>query len=499
MSLTDNPLRGILYARNSSAKEQSIESQLDDGRRRAPGLGIAILDELSDPIGASRFSAGERKNWAKIRALLPQRDVLMVREVSRATRQMTEFSMLLDECRTNRVRIFHMARDRFYDPADKYDYDALIDEAKRAVFEAHQISDRVRPEMAKVWARGQAVGRTAYGYVRRYAEGGAKRAYVDSLEHPQQGRVVRQIFAAVAEGQSLYAIAQRLTNDRVPTSRGAQHWRPNVVRDIALSPCYRPHPDDPTRGCLVVNGSTFVASWPPLTDETTWQTVQRILGAEDRTVRRARKDSAPGQIRHLLSSSAQLLTAPCGSRVTAHADRPGRAGYYQCADDGCVSAPMAESDEYVTRLVVARLSRKDARHLWVADDSTTRAAADELARLRADLAANEASYRTGEISAKLAGARERELEPLIADAERRAQPAGVPLAALKLLDAAKISKDRVRPTWDLLPVTAQRDIIAGMFASLVLGPLTERITRFTLPEERLAIVADRISHEWRRP
>jgi DNA invertase Pin-like site-specific DNA recombinase len=134
------------------------------------------MEKLQDPRGASRFSAGERKNWAKIRDWLPKIDVLMLREVSRASRKMAEFAAFLDECRTHEVRIYHMARDRFYNPADKYDYDALIDEAKRAVFEAHQISDRVRPEMQKVWARGQAVGRTTYGYQRRYSDEGGTRS-----------------------------------------------------------------------------------------------------------------------------------------------------------------------------------------------------------------------------------------------------------------------------------------------------------------------------------
>jgi hypothetical protein len=57
----------------------------------------------------------------------------------------------------------------------------------------------------------------------------------------------------------------------------------------------------------------------------------------------------------------------------------------------------------------------------------------------------------------------------------------------------------VRPTWDVLPVTAKREVIAGMFSSLVLGPITDRISRWSAPEERLAIVADRITHQWRRP
>jgi hypothetical protein len=161
---------------------------------------------------------------------------------------------------------------------------------------------------------------------------------------------------------------------------------------------------------------------------------------------------------------------------------------------------MPEVDEYVTRLVVARLSKRDARHLWAADDAATRAAADELARLRAELDDARASFATpGGISAAALAMKESAMEPAITDAERRSRPTGVPLAAIKMIDAAKFGKDRVRPTWDGLPLLGKRDVITGIFVSLTLGPITDRITRWTLPEERLAIVADRVTHEWRTP
>jgi hypothetical protein len=86
----------------------------------------------------------------------------------------------------------------------------------------------------------------------------------------------------------------------------------------------------------------------------------------------------------------------------------------------------------------------------------------------------------------------------IADAKRRSRPAGAPLSALLLLDAADIEASRVRPVWDAMPVTAQRELVAWL-CRLQLGPVVVRVSQYAQPAERLEIVAARISVEWNRP
>ena len=41
-------------------------------------------------------------------------------------------------------------------------------------------------------------------------------------------------------------------------------------------------------------------------------------------------------------------------------------------------------------------------------------------------------------------------------------------------------------------------MIAKLFSRIVLGPMTERIKRWTPQDEKLRIVADRINVEWRQ-
>jgi len=363
---------------------------------------------------------------------------------------------------------------------------------------SRQRAQRVRRGQASAAAAGRPHSPTTYGYERRYHP--QTRAFLEQVPHPEQAAVVRDIIVSVGRGVPLHQITHRLNAAGTPTHRGAAVWYHSTIRGIASNQAYRPHPDDPAHGVRAHNGALHVGQWPPLVTESQWQAAQVVLGGNSEKARRARRDSAPGQVKYLLSGNSSVMTAACGSALAGFPDTRGRGATYGCKQDRCCSAPMPEVDEYVTRLVVARLARKDARRLWVTDDAATRAADEELKRLLAELeAARQSFYRPGGITPEALAGKEAAMAPAIEDARRRSQPAGVPLAALELIEAAKFGAERVRTTWDGFPLPAQRDIIAGLFDRLTLGPATVRLTRWSSPAERLEVVADRISHEWRKP
>jgi site-specific DNA recombinase len=488
----------VLYGRNSSAPQKSIDEQSTENRAAATEHGWRVADELDDPFSASRYSTRTRKNWARLLELLPTVDVIVLWEPSRGDRSLASWAAFLDSCRQHQVRIHATSHGRTYDPGNARDYRSLAEDGVDSAYESDKTSARVRRSKAAAAVQGLPLGSIVYGYTRRYDPSSKK--YAGDVERPEHAAVVRDIIGSLAAGETISSITTRLNKARVPTPRGAAYWQPSAIRYVATNPVYRPHPDDPQRGCCHRFGELSVGTWPPLVEEMTWQACQTVLGTRDATVRLARRGAAPGQVKHLLSASKRLLQAPCGAILAGIGDRPGRRGFYVCQGEQCVTVTMAEADEYVTRLVVARLSRKDARHLWAADNTASRQAAGELARLRAELEEARASFAApGGISAAALALKEQAMGPAIADAERRAQPVGAPLAAVKLLDAAKLSKDLVRPTWDALPVTERREIIGGVFSSLILRPATQRLTKWTPAEERLEIVAARITHDWRRP
>ena len=482
-------VRAATYSRNSSAKQKSIDDQRAENRRAAQEQGWTVTVELDDPSSASRYATKVRRNWEQLLELLPEVDVVVLWEPSRGDRSLASWAGFLDSCREHRVRIHAVSHQSTYDLTNPRQYRSLAEDGVDSAYESDKTSQRVRRGQAASAAAGRPHGTVTYGYVRRYDP--VTRAFVAQVEDPDQAAVVRDIVSAVASGETITALCRRLTHAKVPTPQGGVRWYHGTVRLIVTNPAYR--------GLRVHQGQEHPAQWPALVDDQTWLAAQRVLGTTpaDRTERR---NKAPGAVKYLLSGSMAVMRSPCGNALVGHPDTAGRTGYYVCALDACASGPMRECDEYVTRLVVARLSRVDARDLWVTDDTATRAAASELARLQLELDEARASFAApGGISATAMAAKEQAMAPAIADAQRRARPSGVSLAALQLLDAAAIGKDRVRPAWEAIPLPAKREIIAGLFTTLTLGKTTRRITRWTTDDDRLAIISDRVKIEWRTP
>lgn len=487
----------VLYGRNSSARQKPIADQQADNRAAAVAHGWRVKAELDDPSSASRYATRIRKNWSRLLELLPTIDVVVLWEPSRGDRTLASWVAFLDTCREDGVQIHAVTHHRTYDPRNARDYRSLAEDGVDSAYESDKISQRVLRGHASAATAGRPHATATYGYVRRYDP--ATRAFVEQVPHPEHAAVVRDIIASVAAGEPLYRITRRLNESGVPSPRDGVMWYHSTVRGIATNQAYRPHPDDPAHGVRVHRDAQHAGQWPPLVTETEWWSAQAVLGGTSAAARLARRDSAPGQVKYLLSGNATVMSAPCGSMLSGFRTVAGRFATYSCRMNRCVSAPMPEADEYVTRLVVARLARKDARRLWVADDTATHAATDELARLLAELEAARQSFYLpgGGISAEALAGKEAAMAPAIKDARRRAQPAGVPLAALELVEAGKFGAERVRVVWDSFPLLAQREVIAGLFDRLSLGPATVRLTRWTPAAERLAVVADRISHEWR--
>lgn len=480
----------VIYGRNSSARQKSIDDQQAENRAAVKANGWTVTAELDDPSSASRYATKVRKNWAQLLELLPGIDVVVLWEPSRGDRSLASWVAFLDTCRERAVQIHATTHGRTYDPRNARDYRSLAEDGVDSAYESDKTSARVRRGHASAAAAGRPHSSTTYGYVRRYDP--TTRAFLDQVPHPEHAAIVRDIIASVAKGTSLHRITHRLNASGVPTPRGGARWYHSTIRGIGSNPAYR--------GLRAHRGAFHDGQWPALVTETEWQAAQVVLGGNSEVARKARRDSAPGQIKYLLSGNTAVMTSTCGAMLSGFCAVDGRGATYGCKMDRCASAPMPEVDEYVTRLVVARMARKDARRLWVTDDSATRAAAEELARLRRELEeARQSFYRPGGISAEAFAGKEAAMAPAIEDARRRAQPAGVPLAALELIEAAKFGAERVRTAWDAFPLPARREVVAGLFDQLALGPATIRLTRWTPPAERLAVVSDRISHVWRRP
>ena len=210
---------------------------------------------------------------------------------------------------------------------------------------------------------------------------------------PEEAQLVADVFSRFAAGDSLRGIAAWLAADGRPT-RSGRRWSPSTLRTILVNPRYA--------GRAVYCGRTTgqPGEWEAIVDENLFDRVQDQLSDPRRLSNREGTDR-----KHL--GSGLYLCGTCGDPVRSHSrgrspvDGGTSGARYRCAAGGHLTRIAASIDDYVRRIVTARLARPDvADLLTVPDDVDARRLADEVGRLRGRLAAIEADYDAGLIDGR---------------------------------------------------------------------------------------------------
>ena len=151
-------------------------------------------------------------------------------------------------------------------------------------------------------------------------------------------------------------------------------------------------------------------------------------------------------------------------RVVSHPGRKdGKA--YSCRDRHCASRSVPKLDAYVTGRVLERLSRADvAEGLADMANPVAEAARQRADALRAELAEAFELWRAGKLSVGAYGRMESDLQPRIAEADREARKALVPIA----LD---VPTEGVDAWWDGLDHEQHREVVAALVAVVAVHPL----------------------------
>jgi len=154
--------------------------------------------------------------------------------------------------------------------------------------EVDQLRRRVSDALLRIAETGRVPANRVYGY-RRVGK---------ALEVvPEEAVIVRQIFAAVADGASMSEIAVQLNEAQVPTPReGATGWDHARVRLILRSPIYTGH--------FVWRATVYPGTHEPIVSQRQWDAVQQIL--DRRAVNRGRR------VTHL---TRLYRCGLCGSRM----------------------------------------------------------------------------------------------------------------------------------------------------------------------------------------
>jgi site-specific DNA recombinase len=217
--------------------------------------------------------------------------------------------------------------------------------------ESEQKSERTRRAQQQAAEAGKWLGGARpFGWQMR--DGGA--AVLDRAE----ARVVRKAAEQLLAGASLGSVVDGLNTRGVTTSTG-RPWNYTSLRQVLTRPR---NAGLSTFGGEIVGATT----WPPILTEDTWRAVTGLL--TDPTRRR----SASNRLRWML---AGLALCPCGSTVRTAMVASNRAAgttrtVYRCRErgPGHVARAAVPVDGFVAALVVARLSRRDARDLLRDDE-----------------------------------------------------------------------------------------------------------------------------------
>ncbi|WP_161965090.1 recombinase family protein [Ornithinimicrobium cerasi] len=418
-------MRALIYARVSldQAEGRSVVEQETECRAWAAREGWTVTRVITETGSASRYarSTGARTRWPDLVAAVAsgEHDILLTWEASRATRQLGEYAQLRNLCDLHGVLWGYSGRT--YDlrnPSDRFatGLDALMSEDASA-----RTSERVQRAVRARAREGRPHGKLPYGYRREYDPTTGR--LLQQVPDEDQAPVVREIYARVLAGDSLYGIANDLTARQVtpprpPTKRHdrKQEWLSITLRRIATSPTYaarRTH-----RGVVVGD-----ADWEPLVPLEDWERAVAILTDPARATRTGDSTS-----RHLLAGIARCgktdeVGAQCGAELR-HLRNRGRWGTYGCARQGCYGVAIAAPhlDAFVRDVVLTLLEQhRDALAAGVADtghDTELHTARTQLQDLRARLAGFVTEAGAGRLSPATLSAVEADLAPRIATAER---------------------------------------------------------------------------------
>lgn len=471
-------LRAVIYARVSRDRQErrSIKEQLEASRRVCLQNGWAIVGEYSDDISASQYAKKEREDWRKVLAAIEggRVDLLVVWEITRATRERMMWAVLIDACQQRNC--FIVVDGSLYDPNDPDDMaflDFMFFQGVREVGMTRKRINRTHRNLAK---EGRPVGKPPYGYRHLYDESTGR--LIARVINEDEAQHVREAADRVCRFGHTPGVIVADFNRRGITNRKGEPWKPRSLQTLLRSPAIA--------GKRVHRGEIIhVGGWEPIISWEQWLRLQRAL--DDMQARGGGR--ADSTVKYMLSGIA--VCGVCGGKM-----KPGlnnRISSYKCGGlyrgapkVGCVARKRDVLDEHVTMLLVARMSMPDLLDLYVdrADEERLAKLEAELEELRAELEEAYRLRREKRLSVRGLAEAEEDLLPRIAALEEETRPRVVEPLILELHHPDPEVVRRVWVSWD---IQKKREALRRLTQSIRVLPVGKSGRRVLNPSDSVAI------------
>jgi site-specific DNA recombinase len=457
-------IRAALYARVSKGNDgRSVSEQNEAGRIAAREHGWNLAAEYAESVSASRYTRRARPEWDRLQADISagRFGAVILWESSRGSRRLTNWSAFLDSCRAAGTLIHVVSQGTTYDLGKPQDWKSLAGEGIDNVSESDKTSLRVKRAYAAAYTEGRPMGRTPYGYLRRYDPVTKAATQLPDANAP----LVAEVIGRIAASEAISRIVASLAARGVLSPTGRPRWsRSSVIGLVSVTYI----------GKRRVAGALVDAGWEPLVSEETYWAAVRVLADPARKAQAdGRGGIRPGRARWLLSYLAHC--GKCGAPLNVQMRR---VPFYRCSSSagGCAYAPVEWLDWLVSAAIVAWCARPPIfAVLTASDDSESVSARGEAQSERERLAGFERAAVAGEISAESFATIARGIEARIAELERRAESAGVSPALRDLLRDAEQSDDRaaiIGQMWESMPLAVRRSVVRTL-CDVTLAPAGE--------------------------
>jgi site-specific DNA recombinase len=351
--LAEAALRAGVYGRLSETYDaaESVPTQLERGTGHATRRGWQVVAAFKDD-GYSAFKEITRDGFGELIAAIEagRIDVVIVRDIDRLTRNLTDWNAFEKACVRHGVRLSaYTGGDLDLSTPEGAYYGGM--ETLRAKRESAVKSFRVREAHERNARAGKRAGGgwRWFGYTRIYANPAEadphKRAILrEDINQPEADAIRDAAVRLLEHGDSVRSIMRDWTAAGIKPVAGRQWYRSTWV-GMMTSPRLA--------GLRAWQGQTYPARWPAILDADTHERLVRMFADPAR-----RKHAVRAQA-HLLSG---IATCPkCGGRGLHYRNHAanGRADQYACVAGpyGCgrtaIKAELLE--EYVTGAVLDAL------------------------------------------------------------------------------------------------------------------------------------------------